>query len=58
MKLVGKIICLFKGHRRGKLVRVSPGVHLIYACPRCGRETRYKVKPESRSTGVPTEGAS
>lgn len=51
MKLIGKIVCLFKGHKRGKRVYGHPSATAysdnvrIYACPRCSNETRYKVKP-------------
>ena len=51
--ILGRIICMFKGHKRGKRVadhdtkadfgRIT--THFAYQCPRCGRETRYKVKP-------------
>jgi hypothetical protein len=42
--------CWIVGHRRGKRVRrVTPddgaSIWQVYACPRCGRETRYKIKP-------------
>jgi hypothetical protein len=57
MKLIGRIVCLFKGHRRGKrLFPSSLPADLYaagfdyYACPRCGRETRYKVKDQSKGT--------
>jgi len=45
-------ICWLLGHRRGKLNRkVTPddgaSIWRVYACPRCGRETRYRVKPKS-----------
>jgi len=47
--ILGRIVCLFKGHKRGKFsrtVEVEPNIRVgIFACPRCGRETRYKVKP-------------
>jgi len=61
--ILGRIVCLFKGHRRGKFVSTIGGLQIrpgglnyvgpdgnllpeqkIYRCPRCGRETRYKVK--------------
>jgi hypothetical protein len=56
--IFGRIVCLFKGHRRGKeadlkgdgysddrrvLQARGAGMRLL-RCPRCGHETRYKVK--------------
>jgi hypothetical protein len=48
--ILGRIVCLFKGHRRGKFDRkVTPddgaSIWSVFICPRCGRETRYKIKP-------------
>jgi hypothetical protein len=41
---IGKIICWFKKkHLRGRFLRAEDGFR-VYACPRCGRETRYKEK--------------
>lgn len=46
MKLLLRIVCAFKGHRRGKRVRAeSNGAVKFFQCPRCGRETSYKAKP-------------
>jgi hypothetical protein len=55
--ILGKFICalprkLGGGHKRGKLIpeQEMPGTRAIYryfACPRCGRETEYKIKPQS-----------
>jgi hypothetical protein len=54
MKLIGRIVCLLNGHKRGKLVTVDSPLNLLpyraFACPRCGRETRYKVKDQSKGT--------
>jgi hypothetical protein len=55
MKLIGRIVCLFKGHRRGRLVgeQRHPSSALtikVFACVRCGRETRYKVKDQNHGT--------
>jgi len=61
MKLLGKVICAFAGHRRGREVKlVGDGVTddtaaaqasidriRLFRCPRCGNETRYKIKPGS-----------
>ena len=62
MKLLGKVICAFAGHRRGREVKlVGDGVTddtaaaqasidrvRLFRCPRCnGNERRYKVKPKS-----------
>jgi hypothetical protein len=49
MKLIGRIVCLFRGHRRGHYVSDTP-THKVFRCPRCGRETRYKVKDQSKGT--------
>jgi DNA-directed RNA polymerase subunit RPC12/RpoP len=53
------IICFFRGHRRGKLVGndfgSDEGCETAYvkartfACPRCGRRTKYKVRPKANS---------
>lgn len=49
MKLIGRLICWFKGHKRGKLLtsvfdaRIGKNV-TVYACPRCGRQSIYKTK--------------
>ena len=46
VKLIGSLVCRFRGHRRGKRVRAEQnGTHKFYQCPRCGRETSYKAKP-------------
>ena len=47
MKLLGRIICLLaRKHRRGKFVRNiwkdDLLMHVVYACPRCGREKKYR----------------
>lgn len=49
MRLIGRVVCLFKGHKRG----VFSGEAFLYKyfkCPRCGRETRYKVKDQNHGT--------
>lgn len=58
--IFGKVVCFFKGHKRGRFVHgpISAGISLngpvtirpynVFACPRCGRETRYKVKAIQR----------
>ena len=50
MKILLRPWCWIFGHKRGKLVAEQAlGQHSaqshfhIYACPRCGRETRYKI---------------
>ena len=43
MKLIGRLICLYSGHRRGKLVHADES-HNYCACPRCGRRKQYKRK--------------
>jgi hypothetical protein len=57
MKLIGRIVCLFKGHRRGVALLPTDPPHVPgdqnvkrFRCPRCGRETRYKVKDQSKGT--------
>lgn len=43
--MIGKILCWWHGHRRGKFVRAeNNGAVKVYACPRCRRETQYKAK--------------
>lgn len=54
MRLIGRIVCFFKGHKRGKLVGYStdpqqPKVK-IFQCPRCGNVTTYKVKDQNNGT--------
>jgi hypothetical protein len=49
-------ICWAIGHRRGTLVRTTDDLR-YYACRRCGRLTRYKVKPNGQSAGEPTDGS-
>jgi len=53
--IFGRIVCLFKGHRRGKFVEETE-LERIYACSRCGRETRYRVKAKHASV-VPIQKA-
>lgn len=59
MKLIGKLTCLFKGHKRGKFVRFDriqdepPILMKVYACPRCLRETRYSTTTVRRTEAVP-----
>lgn len=56
MKFLLRPICWLKGHRRGKSVRTEMNLVLgvrTFACPRCGHETRYKVKPNGISKGSP-----
>jgi predicted RNA-binding Zn-ribbon protein involved in translation (DUF1610 family) len=47
--MIGKLICFFKGHKRGKLVAsvfdAKIGKQVTeYSCPRCGRIKTYKAK--------------
>lgn len=57
MNIIGRIICWAKGHQRGKLFEVTE-LERIYACPRCGHETHYKVKPKpDANNGAPTDGS-
>lgn len=69
--ILGRVICalpklLGGGHRRGKLLGVGPeftsdGDYInmrTIACPRCGRKTRYKLKPKpAHSQGEPSDGS-
>jgi transcription elongation factor Elf1 len=50
MKLLGKLVCLFAGHKRGKFVREDSFHDRYYACPRCNHETRYKAKSQNQGT--------
>lgn len=54
MKLIGRIVCFFKGHRRGKYIReadINGDLYKLYGCPRCGHETRYnKIKDENKGS--------
>lgn len=43
--MISKLICLFKGHKRGKRVREEENGRVkFFACPRCSRETSYRGK--------------
>lgn len=42
-KLIARLICRWKGHRRGRLVSQDQ-THKTFECPRCGRNTIYPVK--------------
>jgi hypothetical protein len=57
MKLIGRIVCLFKGHRRGKFAHqgiVIDGARLrTYRCERCGAEWRRKIKAQDQNNGTP-----
>jgi len=45
LRIIGRLICVFKGHLRGKRVASHEnGSVKVYACPRCGRKTSYPVK--------------
>lgn len=45
-KLIGRLICWKKGHRRGKEVSKDQ-THKRFECPRCGRRTTYAVKAQA-----------
>lgn len=65
------LACKFHGHKRGKFLREEGGDTFyiegdephrtererVYACPRCGRETRYKVKPKEKAQSTPSDGS-
>ena len=43
--MISKLICYFKGHKRGKLIRaLDNGRVKFFACPRCSRETSLQGK--------------
>lgn len=45
--MLAKLICFFKGHKRGKRVEsLSNGTVKVFECPRCGRRTEYKAKTQ------------
>lgn len=44
-RMIQKLICIFRGHRRGRFVKIENGLR-IFSCPRCGREKTYKTKPQ------------
>jgi hypothetical protein len=50
LRIVMRPWCWIVGHRRGAFLRVilTNGVHDFnaYACPRCLRQTKYKVRPK------------
>ncbi len=55
--ILGRIICLFKGHRRGVEFHRS-SVYVHFRCPRCLHyETRYKVKPPAPNGTEPGDQA-
>lgn len=50
MKLLGKLLCKFYGHRRGK--RIS---NVTVKCPRCGAERdRLARKPKAPNARIAT----
>jgi hypothetical protein len=54
MKLIGRLICAVKGHKRGKWV--DQGIEWKkYRCPRCHATWSRKVKGENK--GHPTDGS-
>ncbi len=62
---LGRFICALPkwiggGHLRGMRVFTPDGAHRVFACPRCGNETRYKEKPRkphSGNNGAPSDGS-
>lgn len=43
--MIARLICWWKGHKRGKFLRAeNNGRTKIFGCPRCKRETRYPQK--------------
>jgi len=65
------LACKMHGHKRGKFLREEGGDTFViendepirtprvrvFECPRCGRETRYKVKPKPQAQSEPTDGS-
>jgi hypothetical protein len=52
--MFARLICWARGHKRGKLHRVEPhgepaqiNLTKVFRCPRCKRETRYKMKGDT-----------
>jgi hypothetical protein len=42
-QLIGKIVCHFRGHLRGRRIESQEnGKVKIFECPRCFRRTEYK----------------
>lgn len=57
--LFGAIACYFRGHKRGKSWGEEidgSWLYRVFACPRCGRTTRYKHKSLSGG-GMPADGS-
>ena len=43
--MIGRIVCYFKGHLRGKRIEsLDNGATKRFQCPRCSRITSYKAK--------------
>lgn len=40
-KLIARVVCFAKGHRRGTPIAETP-THKLFHCPRCKRVTRYR----------------
>ena len=47
-QLIGRLVCYFKGHKRGKRLTSNSSLnrldHHIYRCPRCGAQWTRKRK--------------
>lgn len=44
--LIARLVCRWKGHRRGRLVSKDQ-THKKFECPRCERTTTYPVKAKA-----------
>ena len=45
MKLIGRLVCAYKGHKRGRLIEVDEArATRTTECPRCGRRIERKAK--------------
>jgi hypothetical protein len=44
--MISRLLCWWKGHRRGKFLRAEDNgnARRFSVCPRCKREKRYEVK--------------
>lgn len=45
MKIIGRLLCKVRGHKRGKRVSGTTGSkHIFFACPRCGAQWSRKAR--------------
>ena len=51
MKIMGRIVCMVKGHKRGKSVgthTTAKGKYTRFACPRCGGNVKTRKVKEAK----------